>query len=288
MPGLTHRSFWLSIVVFGLFLAFAMPTMAFVARESWSTEQGAHGPIVLFTGLWLLLRLWPEAASVAVRPPSIQVWAAALIILPAYAIARISSTIELEGYLMYLFVVLAIFSMVGFSGLKRLWFPIFYLAFVFPLPDSLVALVTQPMKIAVSQGAVGLLSIAGYPVGGEGVFIYIGQYQLLVAAACSGLNSIISLSAISLLYIYLRHRARLRYALLMAMFIVPVALVANLVRVLILILLTYYFGEAVGQGFLHGFAGVTMFVAALLVIMGVDLACMRILNATGGHKDGKG
>lgn len=252
--------------------------MIFVGKASWSTEQGAHGPIVLFTGLWLFLRLFPNALAASKKPQPILVWAAASVILPTFAIARISSIVELEGYLMYSFMVLGVFSVAGFSGLKRLWFPIFYLAFVFPPPDSLVALATQPMKIVVSKGAVGLLSLLGYPIGGEGVFIFIGQYQLLVAEACSGLNSIISLSAISLLYIYLRHHARIRYALLMTLFIVPVALIANLVRVLILILLTYHFGEAAGQGFLHGFAGVTMFVAALLVVMGVDVLLLRVMR----------
>ena len=51
---------------------------------------------------------------------------------------------------------------------------------------------------------------SGQPIGGAGVTIQIGQYQLLVAAACSGLNSIISLSAITLFYIYIRHQADLR------------------------------------------------------------------------------
>src|SRR3546814_21130469 len=111
----------------------------------------------------------------------------------------------------------------------------------------------------------------GYPIGGEGVRIYIGQYELLVAAACSGINSIISLSAISLFYIYMRHQAHWRYALLLVLLIVPVALIANFFRVLVLILLTFHAGEAAAQGFLHNFAGILMFSIALLTIFGLDL-----------------
>jgi ABC-type nickel/cobalt efflux system permease component RcnA len=49
-------------------VSLAAPTLLFVAQESWSKEQGSHGPIVLFTGLWLLWRQWPDAREVAARP----------------------------------------------------------------------------------------------------------------------------------------------------------------------------------------------------------------------------
>ncbi|MFA7603260.1 MAG: exosortase V [Novosphingobium sp.] len=251
-------------------LLLAAPTLAFVARESWSTEQGAHGPIVLATGLWLLFRLWPSAAPSAEAPP---VWRVALLLaifLPGYALARITQVVEVEGYLMYACLLTAMYSVVGGTVMRLLWFPLFYIAFMFPPPDTIVAAITLPMKVGVSQAAIAILHALGYPIGGQGVMIYIGQYELLVAAACSGLNSIISLSAISLFYIYIRHQAEWRYALLLVLLIVPVALIANLVRVIILILLTYHMGEAAAQGFLHNFAGILMFAVALLTIFAFD------------------
>lgn len=252
--------------------AIAVPTMLFVAQESWTTEQGSHGPIVLFTGLWLLWRQWPAALAVAVRPED-WLWVGVLIVsLALYTFARITQIVELEGYLMYACLLVVLYSIVGARAMQRLWFPLFYLAFIFPPPETLVDAVTLPMKMELSKAAVGFLDLVGYPIGGEGVRIYIGQYELLVAAACSGLNSIISLSAISLFYIYVRHQAEWRYAALLVLLIVPVALVANFVRVLILILLTYHFGEAAAQGFLHNFAGVFMFAVALLTIYVADEA----------------
>jgi len=270
--------------------ALVAPTMLFVAQESWSTEQGSHGPIVLFTGLWLLWRQWPAAKAVAV-PPRGWLWAGALtFFLVLYAFARITQIVELEGYLMYACLLAALYSAVGAQAMQRLWFPLFYLAFIFPPPESLVAAVTLPMKMELSKAAVSFLSLLGYPIGGEGVRIYIGQYELLVAAACSGLNSIISLAAISLFYIYIRHQAEWRYAALLVFLIVPVALLANFVRVLILILLTYHFGEAAAQGFLHNFAGVFMFAAALLAIYLADeairLLWLRRMQASGAADNG--
>ena len=230
-------------------LALLVPTMSFVARESWGTEQGAHGPIVLATGLWLLVRLWPHAMQVAKRPSAIVSFVLLALALPAYAVARITQVVELEGYLVYVVVLIGLYSLIGGAAMRRLWFPLVYIAFIFPPPESIVWAITMPMKIGISKAAVWLLSLLGYPIGAQGVVIYVGQYELLVAAACSGLNSIISLSAITLFYIYLRHEAEWQYAVFLTFLIVPVALIANFVRVLILILLTYHVGEAAAQGF---------------------------------------
>ena len=269
--ALPTRRFPIGAVVLLAGLALViLPTMSFVARESWSGEAGGHGPIVLVTGLWLLYQLWPEAKPV-VRPAA--GWKLALLLavfLPLYVVARITQIVEVEGYLMYATVLTIVYAMIGAEAMRRLWFPFFYMTFMFPPPDTIVWAVTAPMKILISQGAIKLLYAFGYPIGGAGVTIQVGQFQLLVAAACSGLNSIVALTAISLFYVYMRHQANWLYALMLAALILPVAIFANYVRVLILILLTYHAGEAVAQGFLHNFAGLTMFAVALLTIFGLD------------------
>lgn len=250
--------------------ALALPTMASVARDSWSTEQGAHGPIVLATGIWLLMRQWQAALAVA-RPG--KAWIGALCLIPAlllYAFGRITNIVEIEGFAMYGALVSVLYLVAGGAVLRLLWFPLVYLLFVFPPPDTAVAMVTQPLKIWISRAAIDLLSFLGYPIAGSGVTIQIGQYQLLVAAACAGLNSLISLSAIGLFYVYIRHNANWRYAALLMLAIVPVAILANFARVLILVLITYHFGEAMAQGFIHNFAGVTMFAISVLGIFAVD------------------
>lgn len=248
-----------------------LPTIWYVAQASWSTEQGAHGPIVLATGLWLFHRQWQENKPEILPGRSAIVAALFIPLLFAYFFARVTQIIEIEGFVMYGLLLVALYSAIGWAAMKRLWFPLIYMLFVFPPPDTVVALITQPLKIGISHAAIDILYAFGYPIAGAGVTIQIGQYQLLVAAACSGLNSLISLSAISLFYIYVRHQADWRYALLLFVAIVPVAIFANLIRVLILILLTYHAGEATAQGFLHNFAGITMFASALLTIFAIDL-----------------
>ena len=137
-------------------------------------------------------------------------------------------------------------------------------------PDTLFAMMTQPLKILISQTAVSMLHLFGYPIAGSGVMIQIGQYQMLVAAACAGLNSLLSLTALGMFYSYIRHSSNFPYMLVLICFILPIAVIANLVRVLLLLLITYHFGEAAGQGFFHELAGLSMFASALIAIFCID------------------
>ncbi len=276
----TWKSHWL------LFLGVAtmiVPTMISVARESWSTEQGAHGPIVLATGIWLVAILRKQFVPL-IRPGNLALTLALLIpCLMVYALARITTTLELEGFALYFAMVAIAYGVCGARAMRLLWFPTFYFIFLFPPPDSMVSTLTQPLKLGISRVAVDLLGSLGMNIARKGVIIQVDQYDILVAAACAGLNSIISLSAIGLFYIYMRHNANWRYAVLLMLAIVPVALLANFVRVLLLILITYYMGDAYAQGFLHGFAGMVMFTVALLGIFGIDQLASPLRTRLGGH-----
>jgi exosortase len=151
----------------------------------------------------------------------------------------------------------------GMPALRRLAFPIALLFFVIPLPGFVLDFATTPLKTAVSAAVASILQVAGYPIERSGVVLDVGGHPMLVADACSGLNSIFSLAALSLVYAHVtppRSRTRM-VALFLA--IVPIAMVANIIRVTALVLLAYHFGEDVAQGFLHGFAGIVVFVVAL-------------------------
>ena len=130
--------------------------------------------------------------------------------------------------------------------------------FMIPLPGPVVDTVTVPMKMAVSHVAEQVLYWAGYPIARSGVILQIGQYQLLVADACAGLHTLFTLEAMGLLYLNLiRHESLFRNVTL-AILIVPISFAANVIRVMALTLITYHFGDAAGQGFLHGFAGMVL------------------------------
>jgi exosortase len=136
---------------------------------------------------------------------------------------------------------------------------------------------TQPLKRGVSYVAEQILYHAGYPISRTGVILMIGPYQLLVADACAGLNSMFTLEALGLLYLNIvGHTDKLRN-LLLAILIIPVSFCANVVRVMILVLVTFYYGDEAGQGFVHSFAGMVLFLVGLTLMLGVDNVIGRLL-----------
>ena len=271
------RAFGLSTLVLAAgVLALFLPTMFQIATSEWTLQQGGHGPIVVATGAWLL---WRELGRIRPQttPGKLAIGVAVLApMLSLYVLARITGILEIEAFAMYFALIAGVYLLFGGALLRAVWFPLIYLALALPPPDSVVAAVTQPLKIGVSQAAVALLHEIGYPIAGSGVTIEIAQYQLLVAAACAGLNSIISLSAICIFYSYLRHRSDPVAFAVIALSVIPIATFSNFVRVLVLILITYYFGESAAQGFLHDFAGLTMFTVALLAVFGIDSIFTRL------------
>jgi len=241
-----------------------------VATKTWTTEQGGHGPLVLATGIWAI---WRElkGKDVEFGPGKSAIGFPLLALaLGVFVLARITGILEIESFAMYGALISGAYLVFGGKLMRAVWFPLVYLAFALPPPDTVVTAVTQPIKIAISSWAVSVLHLLGYPVAGSGVAIQIGQYQLLVAAACAGLNSIMTLTALCLFYVYLKHRSNVAAFVVIAIAAIPVAVISNFVRVLVLVLITYYFGDAAAQGFVHDFAGLLMFAVALLTIFGVD------------------
>jgi exosortase len=115
-----------------------------------------------------------------------------------------------------------------------------------------------------------LLYQLGYPIARAGVVLNIGPYQLLVADACAGLNSMFTLEALGLLYMNLMGYTSRWRNLLLALLIVPISFCANVVRVVVLVLVTYYLGDDAGQGFIHDFAGLLLFLVGLLLMLATD------------------
>jgi exosortase len=247
-----------------------LPTLYAMATQSWTQESGVHGPLVLATAVWLVWRRWDEIVAEAVPG---KLWLAVPFVVLAsavYVFGRAFNFLLIEVGALLLALLGIAYALAGPRVLMKLWFPIVYLGFLVPIPGWILDSLTQPLKMFVSDAVTWLLSSVGYPITQVGVTLYIAQYQLLVEDACAGLNSIISLTAVGLFYIYLLHNASWRYSLLLLAFVFPIAIAANIVRVIILVLLTYYFGNEVAQGYLHDFAGIVTFVSALLLIFLLD------------------
>ena len=264
-PGLPGAwPLWAGLAVLGV------PTIMRLADQSWSRDFGAYGPIILATGAWLLWRQAAELRRVGVPGAPVITWALLLISLGSYVFGRAYDFMPLEAAGLYGVGLAILHSKVGLRAMLLVWFPLLYLAFVIPPPNSILIDVTAPLKQFVSQVATGWLHSWGIPVSREGVTIFVAQYQLLVEDACSGMNSIVGLIAVSLLYIYLMRGSSWRYSLLLVCLAIPIAIVANILRIMVLVLLTYFFGNEVAQGFLHVTAGLFLFTTALLFVFLID------------------
>lgn len=294
-PGLNRRvanadfppMFAWGLVVLGL-AAMYVPSFVDLFRGLWSTPEQGHGPIVLIVSVWLLYRQWPAMKAAAARAPdsvsTVWGWPVLTFGLLLYILGRSQGILIFEiGSLIWLLigVVLLLF---GRRTLMILWFPLFFMLFMVPLPGPIVDALTLPMKMAVSYMADVILFAAGYPISRTGVMLQIGQYQLLVADACAGLHTLFTLEAMGLLYLNIvRHSSWFRNTAL-AIFIVPISFTANVIRVVTLTLITYYFGDEAGQGFLHGFAGMVLFISALLLIIGVDSVLQAAIRIRHHHR----
>ena len=277
-----------ALVLTATFALLYVPTLWDLAQGIWRTDDQAHGPMILAIGLWLLYRAWPNTLKVcgwhtAERPPSPSMTglaAGSLILLTGlllYIVGRSQSIPFMElGSMVW--VLAGTYTLVlGPRSLRAVWFPLLFMCFMVPMPGLVIAAVTMPMKIAVSYMAETVLFALNYPIARSGVLLQIGPYQLMVADACAGLQTLFTLEAMGLLYLnLLRHESLLRNVFL-AVSIIPIAFTANVIRVMVLTLVTYYWGDAAGQGFLHGFAGMVLFVSALLLIMALD-SMLRLLN----------
>jgi exosortase B len=270
-PDLGRRDLlvWLPIIV-GLGVMYG-PSLFDLLTGIWASQDQMQGPIVLGVSVWLLHRNWPAMEEAAHGlAPSVWGWPLCVFGLLLYALGRSQDILMFEvGSVIWLLAGLLLLLR-GPAALKAQWFALFFMLFMMPLPSPVVDAVTMPMKTAVSYVAEHVLFWAGYPIGRNGVVLQIGQYMLLVADACAGLHTLLTLEALGLLYLNLVRRDSLFRNVGLAILIVPISFTANVIRVMTLSLITYHFGDAAGQGFLHGFAGMVLFLSALLLIISVD------------------
>lgn len=254
------KAHWPLLLGFGFL---AVPTIIRLAQQVWPMEIGAHGPIVLATGVWLLFHIRAELTALASKPPVLLAGLGFVTAVALYAFGRPYDLLAVEALGVYLFFISAALVILGLRPIRANMFPFLYLGFLIPVPGWIMDGITAPLRMFVSTVATGLLEFAGYPIDRQGIVIFIAQYRLLVEDACSGMNSLIGLVAVMLFYIYIIHRASIRYTLALGAAIIPIAIIVNILRVMALILLTYYAGDEVAQGFLHVTTGIVLFAAAL-------------------------
>lgn len=269
------RTFFLLLL---LLVGLYAPVIARLTAHDWTKPESGHAPIVLALSLWLIYRNWREASVATDLTAAWLVFSLVMQLVAAilYIVGNIGDISQLAYGSIIPLLLATILPMQRGLPLGKLIFPIAFLLFSVPLPGFIVDPLTLPMKELAAAITVDLLHATGFPIARSGVMIYMGQYELQVADACAGLRTLFTLEALGLLYVNLFESPYRMRNILIAVMVVPISLIANVARVVALCLITYKFGDAAGQGFLHQFAGVLLFVCALALLTGVDLS-LRIL-----------
>ena len=265
----------------GLVVAWA-PTLWRCGVQSWSSEQGQYAVLVLILGAWLVARSAPAVAAAPYRPLTPLVFALAALGILTYLGGRLSDKLFLECWGLYALTLGAAVLAFG-SALKAAALPLGYMALGLPASPTGMAMLTGGLRLWITWVSVASVRLAGLEASRDGLNILVDQYQITMREACSGLNSIISLTAVGLMYITLRRQRPVKAALVMLPILVLLALVANYVRVICLILATHFLGEEVAQSFLHEGAGVVTFAVALGGAIAADHLLARAIDGRGAR-----
>ncbi len=234
-----------------------------------------HGPLTILVSL-VIAALLIRCTGIPVRPrPRLgaAVLAGSLLTHLAGCLARVNfiSAFSLIGTLAG--VILMVW---GAVALRRLWFVLAMLAFAMPLPEVTIAAINFRLKMLATAIGVRLADAAGVVAVAKGNRVFLaGDKSLVVANVCNGLRTLISLLAFGALYAYV---CRLRGGWRVALFAMalPVAVVSNSLRVLVLIVVADVYGVESAMGVFHGFSGIAVFGCALAMMFGLERLCLWV------------
>lgn len=276
VPG-ARTAEWIPVLL-GLLLLF-VPTFIDLVEMIWIRDDEFHGAVILAVVVWLIWDRRHVLLESCARTAPTAGLAILGVGLALYFVGRTLGILVFQVGALVPVLGGVLLAMRGTAALREYWFMLLFSAYLVPLPAYVQDAMTLPLKQEVSAMAARLMYAAGYPIAHEGVVITVGQYQLLVADACAGLNSMFSLSAIGLLYLYLVRRSRWWHNAFVVLCLLPIAFLANLVRVIALALVTYHLGDAAGQGFMHVLSGILLFAIALATVILIDALAVRFVGA---------
>jgi exosortase len=168
----------------------------------------------------------------------------------------------------------------GWQHLRLLAFPLGVLLLMIPIPAIIFNQIVFPLQLLASQAGEVALSTAGIPVLREGNVMILANTTLEVAEACSGIRSLVSLLTLAIVFAYFTDpRGGVRTAI--ALSAIPVAILANALRVAGTGIAAHYYGTSAAEGFFHSFSGWIVFIAAMAMLFVIVHTLQWILPAGG-------
>ena len=234
--------------------------------ETWLDDSNnSHGLLIPVVSLFLLWELRARIKAVEARPSLVGLGLLAGSLIAYFVCyvgglafpARITMITTLAGLILF---------NAGWAVFRVVWFPVVYLFFMVPIPDTLHNLVAFPLQLVVSDVSARLIGLYGIPVYAEGNLLFFAQYSFEVTEACSGIRSLVSYLAIGTMLAYIEKDSWFK-SLFLVLSTVPLALFVNLLRVSGTGVMANYFGTRVAEGFAHDFSGFVVFGAGIVLML---------------------
>lgn len=252
------------------------PVLPGLVAQWWNEDEYSHGFLIPIVSAYLVWTKRDELKATAVRPTfwGLVVMAMALAI---YVTGIVGADLFLQRVSMVVMIAGGILYVVGLPVLRVVAFPLGFLLLMIPLPGIIFNSIAFPLQLFAAKIASATMETCGVLVFREGNVMHLASVSLDVEEACSGIRSLMSMTALGLLYAYLAYSSWLpRLLLLLA--IVPIAIAANVFRVTMTGLLAHYVSVDTALGAFHTAGGWSVFIIAAALLLGVS-RLLRVLVA---------
>jgi exosortase len=257
------------------------PVLSHLAGQWIHDPNYSHGFFVPAFSLYVLWQERDRLRAVPLRPS----WSGLLILLLAVTVL-IAGVLGAELFLSRVSLLIAIAGVVilmyGWNHLRAAMFPWLFLLLMIPIPNILFNQITFPLQLLASKVAAVTLPTFGVPVLREGNVIQLPVMALEVAEACSGIRSLMSLTTLAIIYGYLLE-TRLSLRVVLALASIPIAVIANSLRIVGTGLLVQYWDPEKAEGFFHAFSGWLIFVVSLSLLFLLHRTLQRLWPQKGSR-----
>jgi exosortase len=253
----------LAVVCVELIALYAPTARWLYGRWTMSVWHNAHGLFIPPLVAWMA---WQELKERPDLPASSSGWGF-LLLVPALALQILDTGLHTE-LLSAIALVLALPGLslifLGTARTRLIAFPLFLAVFALPIPLGMTETIHLVLRKVAIAGASTLLPLFGITVFSEGTTLHTVRGSLEVADACSGFSTLYAAMAVACLTAYTAATPTRRALVLLAA--APIAIASNILRVVILVSLVVWRGEAILETFIHPLSGMMTFALALPVI----------------------